>query len=163
MTSWAVNDELFFRQLEIGHKAAGIVAARLRQVGAQAEVCPMVKRGPLEDSSRFRNECDLIVNGSAVDVKSSSKRFSGRDDFPFRTAMVDTVSGWNAKRHKPVAVILFSQPLGGMCVVPVSTQPFWERHVRFDRVRQIEEEFYEIPVKMLATVDQFIAWLGSRA
>lgn len=159
MNAWAENDELFFRQLEIGHSAAKIVSLRLSEYGLTAEAGPLVKRESLQDAARFQGEYDLRVNGLPVDVKSRSLRFRGPEDYPFETAIVDTADGWQAKPHKPSAVILFSQPLGGMAVVPVSSQDSWVHTERFDSVRRINVSLYEIHKSRLASVEQFARWI----
>jgi hypothetical protein len=36
-----------------------------------------------------------------------------------------------------------------MVVIPASTEPEWVRRRRYDRVRGIEDEFYEVPRERL--------------
>ena len=92
-------------------------------------------------------------------MKSRRLRFSGPDDFPYESVLVDTVSGWEAKTHKPAAIVCVSQFTEGMCVIPGSTYALWKKAVRWDRVRRIRDTFYEVPRTELRPVGDLVAWL----
>src|SRR5689334_18766566 len=127
MTDWFSNDELFRRELSVGHQYAELVAARLREEGLHVVVTPMEVRADIDDRHRFANEFDLLVGERApciIDVKSRDLAFSG-DDYPYPSAFVDTVGGWNAKATKPMAIVLVSQRTQAMRVVSVRRQPQW--------------------------------------
>ena len=158
-TPWAENDELFRRELEEGHRWASKVGALLEAEGLQVAVTPMEWRATLADADQFASEYDLLVEGQIVDVKSRRLDFTGAHDFPYRTVIVDTVAGWDAKPVKPVAVIDISQKTGGVFVVPVSTFPEWRQEPAYDRVRQIREVNYTVARDLIRPLEDFVTWL----
>jgi hypothetical protein len=160
---WFENDELFRELLETGHAFAVKVAEALLSEGLAVTVTPMEWRETIEDRHEFADECDLVVGRSrqqVVDVKSRKLRFSGPADFPYRTAFVDTVSGWNAKTRKPIAIVLVSQRIpGGMAVIPRSTEPQWTQEIKYDRTREIEDRYYMIEKSLLRPIGDLVAYL----
>jgi hypothetical protein len=165
LSDWFDNDDLFRRELAEGHAYANYVADQIRQRGLQVEVTPMEWRNTIEDRHRFSDEFDLTVGSRRrcrVDVKSRRLAFTGPDDYPWPTALVDTVSGWDAKATKPSAIVLVSQETRGLAVIRVSTQGDWVVRRRFDQVRRIEDDFYEVRRDLLASFDELVAWLRQR-
>src|SRR4051812_43591168 len=117
---WFENEELFLRQLAIGHQQARYAAGVLRERGIPVQVTPMEVRDTVDDRHRFSDEYDLLVGEgrtAIVDVKSRDLSFTAPDDYPYATAFVDTVAGWDAKTHKPVAILLVSQVTGTILAV----------------------------------------------
>lgn len=154
---WFENDELFFDELARGHQWAEFVAERLRRAGFETEVTPMRKRQSIEHRHEFAREIDLLVGPRKAPFEVKSRDLSFGEDvasYPYRTAFVDTVSGWDAKDPRPVAVVLVSQRTRAMLVVPPSTAPEWERESKRDRVRGIDDEWYTISRSRLLTFDE---------
>jgi hypothetical protein len=165
MTDWFENDGLFLTELQDGHREAIGVADRLRDRGLAVEVTPFEWRETIDHRHRFADEVDLTVGTRApchVDVKSRRLSFRGPSDYPWPTALVDTVSGWEAKTRKPVAVILVSKTTGGLAVVRSSTRAQWTTSRRFDSRRGIEDSFFEVDKELLAPFDEFVEWLHQR-
>jgi len=165
MRDWFTNDELFRRELEEGYERAEEVAAALRDRGFRVDVTPLEWRRTIEDRHEFRDEFDLKVGTRRpcrIDVKSRRLEFSGPADYPYRTALVDTVPGWESKARKPVAIVLVSQFSGGLAVVRASTRSKWTVRSRFDTVRQIKDDFYEVDRRLLASFNELVAWLERR-
>jgi hypothetical protein len=165
LTHWFDNDELFRRELAEGHAYANYVADRMRQQGLRVEVTPMQWRDTIADRKRFSDEFDLMVGvrrPCRVDVKSRRLSFSGPDDYPWPTALVDTVSGFDAKANKPAAIVLVSQETAALAVIRGSTESDWMVRRRFDKVRRIEDEFYEVRRELLASFDDLLEWLKRR-
>lgn len=165
-SDWFSNEELFRSQLQTGHDYAVLVAERLRRDGLALEVTPMEVRDDIEDRHRFSDEYDLLVGSTRpcrIDVKSRSLYFSGAADYPHPTAFVDTISGWNAKKHKPMAIVLVSQPTKAMVVVSVRDAPHgWTREQRYDNKRKITDWFYMVSTDRLRTFEDLTAWLHAR-
>jgi len=44
----------------------------------------------------------------------------------------------------------------------VSTQPNWTQHAAFDRVRQINENWYQVKRSDLKTFNELVFWLKDR-
>ena len=109
---WFDNDELFAELLRTGHQWAERVARELRTHGLHVSVTPMAWRESIECRGEFSDEIDLTVGlrrRKTIDVKSRNLAFTSPEDYPYETALVDTVSGWQAKPRKPAAIVLVSQ------------------------------------------------------
>jgi hypothetical protein len=165
VSDWFDNDELFRRELEEGHGFAVHVAERFREKGIAAHVTPMEWRASIDDRTRFADEFDLKVGERApcrIDVKSRRLDFTGPHDYPWSTALVDTVYGWKAKDKKPAAIVLVSQATSGLAVIRVSSCGEWVVRRRFDNVRRIYDDFFEVRRELLASFDELVAWLRLR-
>jgi hypothetical protein len=159
VTDWFENDELFFRQLSTGHEWAEVVAERFRAAGIAARATPMSRRRTLADRHRYRNEIDVLVGpiGAPVEIKSRNLDFSADPaTYPYDTAFVDTVGGWDAKDPKPVAIVLVSQKTGAMLVVPTSSQATWTRTHKRDRVRNVRDIWYAVDRALLIPFDELL-------
>lgn len=162
---WFENDDLFFHELQEGHRYARLVAARIEAEGIRAVVTPMRVRGHVADRHDFADESDLTVGTvrpCIIDVKSRDLDFTGPRDYPYPTALVDTVKGWEQKLHKPLAIVLVSQRTEGIAVIRVSGESRWLRQRRFDHKRRIEDVFFEVAKRELATFEEFVEWLRQR-
>lgn len=155
---WSDNDALFFRELAEGRRWQTWIAGELRRAGLEVEEPPLTIRDRIEDASRWSaDDSDLIVHGPermVLEVKSrgASARFWWDGDrlvYPYPTALVDTVAGWEAKRERPRAVLVVCRQTRAVVVVSAATQPRWERVPMFDRVRGIRDLFYTCPVAPL--------------
>ena len=159
---WFENDDLFREQLRAGHEYATFVADHLRAAGLTIAVTPMEWRATVEARHEFADEFDLVVGHTRrkiVDVKSRKIDFTGPGDYPYPTAFVDTVSGWEAKVHRPAAIVLVSQQTNAMAVIPVSTKEQWTRKRRHDNVRNIDDEFFFVRRDLLRPIDDLVDWL----
>jgi hypothetical protein len=165
-SDWFTNDELFAEQLKTGHDHAVRVAERLRAEGLSVAITPMEMRVDINDRHRFIDEHDLTVGVTRpcrVDVKSRTLHFTGVEDYPYPTAFVDTVGGWEAKVNKPMAIVLISQPTGAMLVVSVRDAPLgWTRERHYDHGRGIHDSFYMVSREQLRIFDQLVRWLHDR-
>ena len=166
MGDWFENDDLFRRELEAGHRWAQVVSQRFQGAGLHVEVTPLEWRKDIDDRHRFAGERDLLVGKSHVHIESKSRRLHFTDDpatYPFDTAFVDTVSGWDQKPSVPVAVVLVSQLTEGMLVVPVRrTRAEWTIEERRDRVRDISDRWYCVRRRLLLPFDDLVQWLLQR-
>jgi hypothetical protein len=97
-----------------------------------------------------------------VEVKSNVHDWTGPEDFPFPWVTVDTTGAYDHKPVKPAAYVLISQPRLGIAVVPGSTRPRWEVHMRpHPRYRQ-PREVYEVRREELRSIDHMAAALLAR-
>ena len=164
LSDWFENDDLFREQLAVGHQWARRVADRMVTAGIPASLTPTEWRNDIHDRKRFENEADIIVDLPAgpivIESKSRKLRFTGPHDYPYGTAFVDTVEGWNKKDPRPVAVVLTSQVTGESVVVPVRTsQEHWTFRKVHDRVRNIDVVSYECPKRLLLPFERLTEWL----
>ncbi len=164
MTNWITNDELFKRELATGHVWAAKLADALRTEGLTVELTPMNIRDNVEQRGDFANEGDLVVHTGQgpilLESKSRGLRFTTIENYPYKTALVDTVSGWNQKTDKPKAIVLTSQLTEARLVISVSrTERFWVRKYHHDKKRDIWDCFYEVPKARLVPFQDLIGWL----
>lgn len=165
MPAWEENDELFFSELRAGHQWSEYVAAALRKNEIKCHVEPVQYRDSYDDRKRFQNEQDIILDAmpGCIEVKSRRLAFGETaSSYPFSTALVDTSSGWERKKPKPLAVVLVSQQTGSMLIVPVSTRSQWGIKTSFDRVRGIDESWLTIRKNQLRSFSELVSWLEVR-
>ena len=162
---WRENEALFRRELEEGRRwqewAAGELSLHL---GLHVEVPDFEFREHIRDAGLFTvHDCDLTIRGTAVgdvvlEVKSRPVYFGDALSYPYPTALIDTVDGWEAKRIEPRAVLLVSRTARRILVVPTATKPRWQVATRPDGVRGTWDRVYEIDRRLL----QSFAWLVNK-
>ena len=163
---WGENDALFRSEATEGHKWATFVADQLSTSGVPSTATPLEFAADVADRDRFVNEQDVtfVHQSGFIEVKSRRLTFSGDPkSYPYRTAFVDTVTGWDKKQPKPLAVVLVSQVTSALLVIPVSTSPKWKAVSSFDRVRQINERWYTVESSLLRPFSSFVEWMDRRA
>ena len=163
---WRENARLFEDELRIGRVwqewAAGELATHLRPL--RVEIPDYEFRESIRDAGRFTaGDCDLTIRGTAVgdvvlEVKSRPVYFGDAASYPYPTALIDTVDGWEAKRIEPRAVLLVSRTARRILVVPTATKPRWQVAQRRDGVRGTWDRVYEIDRRLL----QSFAWLVNK-
>lgn len=163
MTDWFDNDALFRRELEAGHRWASMVVTRLKEEGVPAELTPLQWREDIKDRHDFAAETDITVPtpSGVIQIESKSRNLRFTDEpssYPYSTAFVDTVSGWNKKPEKPFAVVLTSQKTSQMLVIPSRQSPrdSWMVKDAYDRVRNIPDQWYEVPRNTLRTFQALV-------
>jgi hypothetical protein len=161
---WGSNNELFRSEASKGQRFAEYVATLLQNCGFEASATPLEFAATIEDRERFINEQDVVFEDrpGCIEVKSRNLTFSSKSaSYPFDTAFVDTKTGWDLKSPKPLAVFLISQRTGHVLVVKPSTQTLWTVKRAFDRVRKINENWYQVNKSDLVSFSDFCAWLRS--
>lgn len=166
MPRWGENEDLFESELRRGHEYAVVIGRRFRASGLHVEVtAPSLARTRRGRDTYTRQDVDLIVHArggqQVVEIKSRRIRFSGPDDWPAShdPAMVDTVAGWQAKAHRPVAIVLVSQITLGAAVVPRSSLPYWQIVKVRDRRREIPTSSYACPSEHLRSFGELCDWM----
>jgi hypothetical protein len=161
--AWLANDELFVRELRTGHDYAEHAAYLLRAQGLHVAVTPLEIRENVEHRDAFSDEHDLTLqHRHRIEVKSRRLAFTSPDDYPYQTVFVYSLRGWQAKTHKPSAIIVVSQHTRCAVVVPRTSEPEWIVKRTSDTVRQIEYDVLEAPRAALRTVEQLAAWAKQR-
>lgn len=162
---WFKNDDLFFSELEKGHRYTIEVARRLRLLGIDANITQITKRIHVDDRDLYEDEADIIIPGSplyVVEVKSRDLYFECAHDFPYQTIFVDTVNGWDKKNPKPIAVVNVSRQTLGMAVIRASTSAHWGIKIAHDHVRDINDTFYIMDRDRLVGFGSLVEYLRQR-
>lgn len=156
---------VFRSEAAIGQQWSQKVASTLNNLGVNCYATPLEFATSVEDRARFENEQDVIFTSQTGCIEVKSRRLKFTDDpnsYPYDTAFVDTVLGWDKKNPKPLAVVLVSQLTAAKLVIPVSTQQQWGRVNAYDRVRHFRENWYTVNKTMLTPFSQLVEWLQNR-
>jgi len=162
MIPWSDNHALFEQELKKGHKYQEYVAQQLSNAGLDI-VCSDIK--PVEytrnKSYNYPEDKDIVVGGDfVIEVKSRSLIFTEPDNFPFDTAIVDTVRGWDQKDPEPKAVVIISQwTWKAVCINVESSKHLWTTEHIHDSVRGIVDNTYLCPKECLKTSKDLANWL----
>lgn len=160
--AWRENHDLFLAELKTGRVWQEWAAAELKIRGLRVELPEFEFRKHVRDADHFTaTDCDLTILGSAVgdcvlEVKSRDIHFIDAPGYPYPTAMIDTVSGWEAKQVEPRAVLLVSRTAQRMLVATAATRPAWKVARKRDAVRGIWDDFYECPREYLRSMDWLV-------
>lgn len=152
----------FVSQLSQGHKWAKYVAKKLNELDVACYVNDMEVADTVEGRQKFHNEKDVIFTrmSGCLEVKSQSCEFTDDpDSWPYRRSIVDTALGWSRKVPKPLATVLVCIHNGSMLVIPSSTQNQWVVEQKYDRYRQITDNFLTIDRSLLRPFSELSDWL----
>ncbi len=156
---WSQNDELFLSELKQGHDWQQLPALFFKLHGLNVINPKLEIRKNIAEADQFINTVDLIVDGFNLEVKSRNEKFTSTASFPYETAFVDTVSGYDNKQQKPLAYIMISKQTGSMlCLKSTSSVP-WQKQSKFDHVRKIQDEFYMCNKKLLQPLDVMVQYI----
>jgi hypothetical protein len=143
----ACSTELFKSELIKGFLWQLFVADRFRRMGYEVETPDLTYA---KDVSIYANSQDLRINGHIVEVKSRNLAFSCPEDFPYGSALVDTVSGFEKKTDRPEIYAIVSQHNGAIvCIDVKKTFSLWKSAKRYDSVRKFTDNFYECDRELL--------------
>lgn len=156
-------DDVFRREAVIGHTWSQRVANALNLSGIKCHATPLEFAKDAQDRARFGNEQDVVLDllPGCIEVKSRADLYFTDDPktYPYETAFVDTVHGWDKKDPRPHAVVLVSRPTGHFLVVGAGSQEHWTKEVRFDRQRKITDTFYMAHKQYLRPFDRLVEHL----
>jgi hypothetical protein len=142
------SQKKFEGQLAVGSKWADYVADYLNSKGVLCEATPMRIAQPPEEIKEFtQTDKDITFTHlpGNLEVKSRNHLFSNIPrNYPYGSIFVDTVSGWEQKQEKPIAVVSVSQINGCMLVCPADTYSTWKKIERFDKYRGYSDVFYTV-------------------
>lgn len=159
------GNDIFTREVLVGHRWSCHIANHLNSLGIACTPSPLEIELDLSKVARFENEKDIVLDLQPGHLEVKSRNLVFTDDprsFPYATAFVDTVIGWDKKEPRPLAVILISQHTGHKLVIPTSTQPEWGIRRARDRVRNINESWYTVDKGHLRRFADLTDWLQTR-
>lgn len=155
--TWATNDPLFRELCESGYRWQYLPAVWFLAQGQHVEMPQLELRADISDAPRFADSVDIIVNGHTIEIKIRDIVFTSAADYPYPTAIVDTVKGLSEEH---AAVVLVSQETGAMLAVNPRKRDGWTREWRTDRVRGFEEEFWFAPRSALRPMSALLKVVG---
>lgn len=153
---WSENDTLFKKELEEGQAWQNHVGNFLRLSGLDVHIPPLTVRESIKEAGKWSDSKDLIVKDQVIEVKARNERFTIPESFPYDTIFVDTVSGYEAKKVKPIAYINISKQTGSMIALPSTSSIGWLTENRFDHVRKIYDDFYLAPKMRFHVIDVLV-------
>jgi len=163
---WGYDDNLFRKEAQIGQTFTEAVANYLNYHQIKCRATELEFAKDIQDRERFKTgEQDIVFERMPGCLEVKSRRlsfFETSDSYPYDTAFVDTVSGWEAKKETPIAVVLISQITRNMLVISPSSKPNWTEMNSFDRVRRINETWYQCPRANLLHIDLLVEYLTRR-
>lgn len=162
MTSWSQNDELFKKELLAGHAWQELPATFFKLHGFEVQTPELKIRESITEASKWLDSTDLIVEGFKLEVKSRNEIFTSAQSFPYETALVDTVSGYDGKIEKPLAYIMISRPTGSMLCLKAESSQGWTVQKKFDHVRKIEDQFYLCDRKLLQPINVLVSFIKAK-
>jgi hypothetical protein len=156
MSKWSENDDLFFSQLKEGFEWQKLAKLFFELQGLRVEMPELTIRDSIENAVAYISSKDLIVNGETIETKSRNESFTYPLSFPYKTLLVDTVSGFDGKKTKPLAYVFISRPTGSMICLMSETSNQWQKEKKFDRIRKITDEFYVADRKLCTCLDELV-------
>jgi hypothetical protein len=144
------DDPTFLADLAVSREAVEHVAHWLSVRGHPVFLQPILARPDPAHMAEYGGQWDLGVVWR-VEVKRRALRFTGRDDFPFDTVIVDSCHTFDAAPTKPAFVFVLNHDMTACLVVDVRrTKEHWVRVVRQSRGR--DRAAYECPVALTTAV-----------
>lgn len=164
--NWLANDELFFEQSHIGRQWELYIGLLLLNEGFSVKLTPKKDLEARDDIKKYNNQKDLLVGSFEsneqiyFEVKSRKLEFTTPSDFPFDTALVETVSSWKKKTKKPHLILLISQKTKKIVGVNRNTEDKWIiKEDQYDSVRKITDPSYLVSKELLTEWGSIVNWL----
>jgi len=155
----------FVSQLSQGHKWARYVAKKLSDLDIPCYINNMEVADTVEGRRKFYNEKDVVFTkmSGCLEVKSQSCKFTNDpSSWPYKRSIVDTALGWSRKNPRPLATVLVCIHNGAMLVIPSSTESQWIVEEKYDKYRQITDNFLTVHPSLLRPFDDLVNWLKNR-
>ena len=160
--------EHFLLGLKSGYDWQLWVAFQLLKEGFFVQVPTLRLRQRITDENIYTDEGDIAIyipdKIRKFECKSLKKmKFTSNKDFPRDQIIVDMVSNWDKKKHKPVAVINVCRETQGMFVIFTdwNSKNYWVIKEAYDTVKKYYSDFYFIDKnsKFVRSWEYFINWL----
>jgi hypothetical protein len=144
--TYGYTTKQFFARLDASEKAALRVQLFLNKYGVVVEVPKLRRRAKLAEIKAFtHHEADILLTGTPFSIEVKGRphlEFTEPQDFPYHDVSVDTVSGYNSKKRKPLAYVMVSKEQLGGIVLPTHTERAWRQAPAYDTERRIRDNFY---------------------
>jgi hypothetical protein len=137
------------------------VGAMLLETGLPVQVPLLELAETPYEAERFIEQNDVLCGGWIIEVKTRTFPFTCAKDFPHPTAFTCAVKRWDARKEKPIAVVIVSQPTQVALAVS-ATMKGWTIATPRDSHRDHVGRTYEAPLEELRPFPELIDWLRVR-
>lgn len=142
-------------------KSEELLALHLNAHGIEAIAPPPVTGMPT--AWYTQNQVDVLVYPNSLklhlEVKVRDIRFTSPKDFPYPDLHCETVSGWQSKRVKPIAIAAISSYTQAVVVAiapELLREQVWFEKSGYDPERQTKERWLAIKKEGLITFSKFV-------
>jgi hypothetical protein len=146
------DDPNFIDDLLASQKAVWIAAQLLVDCGETIMMRPLSIRPDIKDMSKYADQGDIFIlregGWRAVEVKHRTLEFTGKDDYPFPTVIVNNRHIWDRADPKPFAHIIFNKDLSVLCLVMSETSDQWKLVEKMDYAKNRMRTFYVCPKEL---------------
>ena len=160
------SDDIFFDELKKGYSHQKYVNDYFIDLGFKTQIDELKIRNNRNEINDFSDNGDLFIftkkGKLRIEVKSRNLSFTGIQDFPYDTILVDRVNTWLRKvcdKKKPHAIIIISQITKKMFVIPISSEKKWFFEEKRDTVRDYDRNYILCNKEDLKSIEEFIVWL----
>lgn len=163
MAKWiAAEDEARFREdLALGHKWVQWVARQLDYQGITAQVPDLQCRDEFEDRRAFRDQGDLFVAQTRVEVRSLGISFLSPRSWPYRQVRVDLVDVFSEK--KTTGIFLFvSRPKRSIIGLRFKRGDWTIERGVFDARRRVARDWVVVGREHLVSWEDAVQFLHER-
>jgi len=145
--------EQFLGELAASSSAVTRVASWLvEKQGIPVVLQPTFQAQTFDKRADYADDGDLGVL-MRVEVKRRDLSFTGTNDYPYPTAIVDACPNFDKKHPKPWLYILLNSEMSAALVVNVGvTQKYWVKQELFDGRNHVKQPFYVCDKKMLGAI-----------
>jgi hypothetical protein len=145
------DDPSFIKDLRDSKVAVQVATQWLNSKGYAVIVRPTFIRPSAEQMSDFSDDGDLEILQRIEVKRRQSLTFTSKEDFPYKTAIVDACHCYDNAKPKPYAYIIFNRDLSGAFIVDVkATRQQWVRVTKRDRFKNRDRDFYEVSTDLVS-------------
>ena len=142
------NDPTFVSDLKESKKAVSRAAEWLNTLGYPVVVRPTFVRPSAEKMSEYSDDGDLEIIQRIEVKRRLNIPFTSKEDFPYKTIIVDVCHTYDNARPKPYAYIIFNGEMDCCFVIDCKTHGEWIRSEKWDKAKGRSRNFYECPVAL---------------
>lgn len=143
------DDPTFIADLRESVKAVEVVAQWLNAKGYSVVIRPTFERPSPAQMGEYADEGDLEVLQRVEVKRRLTLTFTGKDDFPYESLIVDACHCFDRARPKPYAYVILNREMTVALVVRTATREAWTRTRKHDRQKGRDREFYECPLDLV--------------
>ena len=139
------DDESFVRDLTKSREAVNDFAAMARGRGVHVWMPPEILRPDAESRRDYSDAGDLMIQGRIEHKVRTNIEWTCRDDYPYRTVIVDEVYKEDEKAENPVLLYVIEDKTRQYAAVVYGwTRPHWRVERMKDPIQKRECDFYTV-------------------